>query len=219
MMGDHELPPEPLRGAILADLAPVRRLRAPARRALALLPLAALLVVAQPIVFGVRGDAAALGPILLWGLSLAQAALGFALLFAALRESVPGRALALSRALLASALAASLTVTFVTWSSSGTRVPSGRFVFLWQVCFVYPLLLGLPLVFVTLWLALRAYPLSPALVGGLVGLGVGLMTDSGWRTYCHVSEPRHVLSAHLAAMLALGAAGAFSAAVLWRRRR
>lgn len=219
MTSADDSPPTELRRAILADLAPVRPLRPPVHRALALLPLALLLLLAQPMLFGVRRDAAALGPVLLWGLSLGQGLLGLLLLVAALREAVPGRAIPLSQGLLGSGAVAALVVTFVTWSSSMTRVAPGRFVFLWQVCFVGPVLLGLPVVFVTLWMALRAYPLRPALVGALAGLGVGLLTDAGWRTFCHVSDPRHVLSAHAAAMLVLCVAGSLFAAALWRRSR
>jgi hypothetical protein len=57
------------------------------------------------------------------------------------------------------------------------------------------------------------------LVGALVGLGAGLVTDAGWRTFCHVSDPWHVLSAHLAAVLALCGTGAAAAAVLSHHRR
>ncbi|HUQ88064.1 MAG TPA: NrsF family protein, partial [Vicinamibacterales bacterium] len=50
-------------------------------------------------------------------------------------------------------------------------------------------------------LAARAYPTRPAIAGALLGLGAGLMADAGWRIFCHFSEPAHVLSAHLAAVL------------------
>ena len=218
MTSADDSPPTHLRRAILTDLTPVRPLRPPVHRALALLPLALLLVLAQPMVFGVRRDAVVLGPAFLWGLSLGQSLLGLLLLVAALREAVPGRAMPFSQGLLGLGAVAGLVVTFVTWSNSMTRVPSGRFVFLWEVCFTGPMLLGLPLVFVTLWMALRAYPLRPALVGALAGLGVGLLTDAGWRTFCHVSDPRHVLTAHGAALAALCGLGALFGAALWRRR-
>jgi hypothetical protein len=50
-------------------------------------------------------------------------------------------------------------------------------------------------------LAARAYPTRPAVAGAMLGLGAGLMADAGWRIFCHFSEPAHVLSAHLAAVI------------------
>ena len=212
-----EQPPAELRRAIVADLVPAPPIAPPLRRALLLLPLALVLAVLPPIVFGVRRDAGALGPVLLWGLSLVQVVIGFLLLVAALREAVPGRAVPFSPGLLVSGLAAALAVTWLTWSESLTVVPPGRVLFFWRICFVSPTLLGLPLVFVALWLALRAYPLRPALMGALAGLGAGLVTDAGWRTFCHVADPRHVVSAHVAAVVALSVAGTLMAVGLRRR--
>ena len=101
----------------------------------------------------------------------------------------------------------SVAVTFVTWQGSATVVPPGRVGLYWTVCFTRPVLIGFPVMAIALALAWRAYPLRAALVGALAGLGAGLMTDAGWRTFCHVSDPVHVLSAHLAAVLALSAVG------------
>jgi hypothetical protein len=218
MSAPDDSPPLHLRRAIASDLAPVRPLASPLRRALALLPLAIVLVLAQPMLLGIRHDAAQLGPTLLWGLSLGQSVLGALLLVAALREAVPGRGLSFSPVLLVSGAVACLAVTYATWSHSMTRVPPGHFTFFWEVCFAGPIVLGLPVVCVALWMAVRAYPLRPALVGALAGLGVGLLTDAGWRTFCHVSEPRHVLSAHVAAVLVLCGLGTLLGPVLSRRR-
>jgi hypothetical protein len=57
-------------------------------------------------------------------------------------------------------------------------------------------------------LAARAYPTRPALAGALIGLGAGLIADAGWRIFCHFSEPAHVLSAHLAAVVISAVIGA-----------
>src|SRR4029453_17252228 len=83
-------PPAELRQAIAADLSPVRPLPPPWRRALALAPFAAVLLVAAPLLFQFR-DLDALGWLLSWGASLVQAAAGVGLVAAALRESIPGR--------------------------------------------------------------------------------------------------------------------------------
>jgi hypothetical protein len=207
------------RGAILADLTPVRPLAAPLRRALVLLPAGILLLASQPLIYGLRGDAPVLGLFRLWGLSAGQSLLGLLFIAAALREAVPGRALPRGRVLLALGALVSVAVTFVTWQGSATVVPPGHVAFYWTVCFTRPVMIGFPVMAIALALAWRAYPLRAALVGALAGLGAGLMTDAGWRTFCHVSDPVHVLSAHLAAVLALSGAGAAIAALLDRRRR
>jgi hypothetical protein len=207
------------RGAILADLSPVRPLPAPLRRALVLLPAGILLLALQPLIYGLRNDAAVLGLFRLWGLSAAQSLFGLLFIAAALREAVPGRTLPRARLLFVLGALVSVAVTFLTWESSATVVPPGRVALYWTVCFTRPVLIGLPVMAIALALAWRAYPLRAALVGAFAGLGAGLMTDAGWRIFCHVSDPVHVLSAHLAAVLALSAAGAAVAALLDRLRR
>jgi hypothetical protein len=204
------------RGAILSDLTPVRPLPAPLRRAMILLPAGILLLAAQPLVYGLRSDAPVLGLFRLWGLSGAQSLLGLLFVAAALREAVPGRPLSRARLLFALGALVSVAVTFVTWQGSATVVPPGYIASYWTVCFTRPVLIGFPVMAITLALAWRAYPLRAALVGAFAGLGAGLMTDAGWRTFCHVSDPVHVLSAHLAAVLALSAAGAAIGALLGR---
>lgn len=211
--------PAAARGEILADLTPVRPLPAPLRRAMVLLPAGVLLLAAQPLIYGLRGDADVLGLVRLWGLSAAQSLLGLLFIAAALREAVPGRTLPRARLLFLLGALVSVGVTFVTWQASATVVPPGRVGLFWTVCFTRPVMIGFPVMVIALALAWRAYPLRAALVGAFAGLGAGLMTDAGWRTFCHVSDPVHVLSAHLAAVLALAAAGAAIATVLdWLRR-
>lgn len=205
---------ETVRGAVLADLAPVRPLSPPGRRALALLPVGVLLLAFQPLYWGLRHDAAVLGWLRLWGFSAAQSLLGLVLVGAALREAVPGRRLPRPQVLLAVGILASVAITYITWLGSSTHVPPGRMARYWVVCFSRPVVMGAPVLAAVLALAWRAYPLRAALVGAFAGLGVGLMTDAGWRTYCHVSDPAHVLGAHLVAILALVVAGAASAALL-----
>jgi hypothetical protein len=207
------------RGAILDDLTPVRPLPAPLRRAMVLLPAGILLLAAQPLIYGLRGDADVLGVLRLWGLSAAQSLLGLLFIAAALREAVPGRTLPRARLLFLLGALVSVAVTFVTWQGSATVVPPGYVAWYWTICFTRPVLIGFPVMAIALALAWRAYPLRAALVGAFAGLGAGLMTDAGWRTFCHVSDPVHVLSAHLAAVLALSGAGAAIAALLDRFRR
>jgi hypothetical protein len=195
--------PAGLRARLEADYRPVRVLRSPLARAMAILPVALVALIAAPVYFEVRPDAARLGAAGVWGLSLVQFAIGVAVLTAALRESVPGRGW--SRAVIALWLAIPIAgivgVTFFSWNVSPVLLRSEW----WQVgaiCFAGSAATALPIVALAAILASRAYPTRPAIAGLLLGLGAGLIADAGWRIFCHFSEPAHVLSAHLAAVIA-----------------
>jgi hypothetical protein len=192
---------------ILDDLAPVRRLARPWRRALG-----AVMAAAVYLRLGVRHDAAALGGTILWGLSAVQMAYGVLLIAAALRTAIPGRGLARRPAslLLLAGGAIVLGTTWLTWLSHASQAPAGLEVRYWAVCLRTPLLIGLPA------LAFRAYPTHPALTGALAGLGAGLLSDGSWRTYCEVSDPVHVLTSHAASVVLLTLTGAAAA---WLRAR
>jgi hypothetical protein len=99
--------PTELRARIEADYEAVRPLAAPRVRATALLPLAALALLAAPTFFNVRSDAERIGWLLTWGASLGQVVLGFIVITAALRESIPGRGWSTA------ALAAWIVIPFV----------------------------------------------------------------------------------------------------------
>ena len=194
--------PSELRARLAADYHPVRALRAPWARALLVLPFAIIALLAAPLVFDIRQDATRLGWAALWGFSLLQSATGLMVVAAALRESVPGRgwgrgAIALW---LAIPIAAIVGVTIVSWQVSPAVVRRGWWM-VWSLCFSGSAATALPVVALGSVLAARAYPMRPALAGALIGLGAGLMADAGWRIFCHFSEPAHVLSAHLAAVV------------------
>jgi hypothetical protein len=206
---------------ILADLRPVRPLAPPWRRGLGVAAIAGLAAAYVTARYGIRADAASLGPILLWGLSAAQALYGLALIASALRESIPGRGLSRGSAplLIASGFALALLVTFATWSAHATQVPPGRTFSYWRVCFETPTLFGLPSLALVLLLAFRAYPTRPTLIGGLAGLGAGLLADGSWRTFCEVTAPSHVLSSHLASVLLLTCVGLVAATLVGRIKK
>jgi hypothetical protein len=194
--------PTELRSRLGADYQPVRILRSPWMRVLAILPLALIALIAAPVAFNVRGDAANLGWLGVWGLSIAQSAIGLFVVGAALRESIPGRdwsrgAIALW---LAIPIVVIVAVTLVSWEASPVSLRGGWWVVA-GVCFAGSAATALPLVAFASILAARAYPTRPAIAGALLGLGAGLMADAGWRIFCHFSEPSHVLSAHLAAVI------------------
>lgn len=213
--------PQHLRARLAVDYQPVTPLPTPLARTLLLLPLSLLTVFAATFVFDVRADATRLGALGLWGASGLQVALGLALLVAALREAVPGRGWNGTAAGLwiAAPLAVVLLVTLHSWQTSPTLVRGGWWL-VGVLCFGGSLASGLPVVALASVLAARAYPTRPAVAGALLGLGAGLMADAGWRLFCHFSEPAHVLSAHVGAVLMSMLIGsALSTAICRARRR
>jgi hypothetical protein len=209
--------PQELRARLAADYQPVQPLASPATRMLWLLPLAVLAVSAAVLVFSVRADATRLGWLGLWGPSGLQVAIGLALLVAALREAVPGRGWNGTAAFLWITLPLGLVllVTLNSWQASPTLIRGGWWL-VGLLCFGGSLASGLPLVALASVLAARAYPTRPGLTGALLGLGAGLLADAGWRLFCHFSEPAHVLSAHVGAVLMSMLAGSLLAIAICR---
>lgn len=215
----RETIPLSLRTVIEADLAPVAPLAPPWRRSGLLLPGALLILVGIYAGFGLRFDADHIGSPALWGLSGLQVVAGVVLLAAALRESVPGERLRRGHLI---ALFGGLglwiaTVTWLTWVRSPTFVPEGSESFYRAWCILWPIGLSLPLIALGLFLARRAFPLRPYLVGALIGAGSGAIVDAGWRTYCEVSAPGHILSSHALAIGAATVVGALAGALCARR--
>lgn len=217
-----ELPAE-LRAAVAGDLRPVRPLPRPSRRVGGVAPIALVLLGAAVAVFGLRQDALRLGFALTWGASTLQMILGLTLVAAALREAVPGTTLS-RRALGAAfgtALIAVLTITWTTWITSPTTIPSGGISlsvgYVWRVCLAGTIISALPALAVSGWLVARAFPLRPRLAGALYGLGAGLMADAGWRLFCHFSDPAHVFGSHTLAIAITGLIG-MGVAAIWSAR-
>src|SRR5512145_2090800 len=90
-MSDTRMPAA-LFDAVKDDLRPVRPLASQARRALALLPIAIILLVGMPLFWHWQVNAL-LAPRSLWALSGIESVLSLALLAAAFREAIPGREL------------------------------------------------------------------------------------------------------------------------------
>jgi hypothetical protein len=210
--------PDALRARLAADFEPVRALRSPWARALSIVPLAIVALIAAPVAFDVRPDAT-LGWLGVWGLSIAQSLIGVLVIGAALRESIPGRDW--SRAAIALWLAipivAIVAITIFSWEASPVSLRAGWWL-VGGICFAGSAATALPVVALSSILASRAYPTRPLIAGALLGLGAGLMADAGWRIFCHFSEPAHVLSAHLAAVIMSTIIGAM-AAVRYTRLR
>jgi hypothetical protein len=212
-----ETPPE-LRDAVARDLKPTRPLPPPAVRALVLVPLAAAIVVAVPALHFFRSDLAAIGFVRAWGFSIGQAVAGLVIVAAALRESIPGRAL--SRKAVAWTIAGGLTLPLVlvvlTAAVFDGPAPGNGFAE-GASCFRVSALAAVPALVVAAMLAARAFPLRPAVAGALYGLGCGLMADAGLRLFCDYSEPLHVLFAHGGAVAGVTIVGMVVAQAVARR--
>ncbi len=214
--------PDVLHRAIGRDLAPVRPLPPPWRRTVVLVPLAAAVFVGVPLLMGVRQDARVLGAWWSWGISSLQVVVGFVLVGLALREAVPGSGLT-RRQLLTAIGGAFVVVAAVTWGTyfiSPTIAPPARQLPFFIYCLRHSALVGVPAVIAAGLLAGRAFPTRPWVAGALYGLGAGLMSDAGWRLFCDVSAPSHVLAAHGGAVLSLAVLGMLTArAGEWVRDR
>lgn len=198
------------RDEIVASLAPVRPLAAPARRMGMLLPLGVLLAATAPWLSGGRGDLAAYAPFLTWGAAALQSLLGLWILALGFREAVPGRNVSRGALLLASTVSVSIVavVTVLTNGASASVGAPGRAWLDWIECVVWPAALGAPFMIVATLMAVRAFPTRPAVAGALCGLSAGILSDAGWRLSCWISDPTHILQSHALAILILAAAGA-----------
>ena len=212
-------PPDRLRRIVGADLRPVRPLPPPWRRSLALVPVSLLLVLFVVGFFGPRSDLQTLGAAG-WGLSSLEVVAGVLLVALALADAIPGRLVPTRVLAAAFALSAALVVgvTAATMAISPTTMPPRLARAFWTYCFRREAMVALPAVLVAAALAARALPLRPVLVGALYGAGAGLFSDAGWRLFCNVSEPAHVLLAHGGALFALTIVGAFTSHVASRLR-
>jgi len=199
-------------------VAPVRPLAPPRWRALRLLPIGLAVVSAAPLLFGIRPDAERLGWLLTWGASAAQATIGLWLIGLAFRESVPGRALSPAAVLAATALAAGCValVSMLAFVASPLGVPAQARLTVDIACLSGTVLGAAPLVIAAGLLVARAFPLRPGLAGALYGLGAGILSDSGWRLFCHFTTASHVLVTHLGGVLLCGVLGALIART-WSR--
>ena len=202
------------RAAIVRDLEPVRPLRCPSVRALALAPLALAIVVSVPTLHFLRSDIQAIGFVRAWGFSMAQAIAGLVIVAAALRESIPGRTLSRGAliAIVAGGLALPPVVVLLTASPFDVSAHERWVVGL--ACFRTSAIAAVPALLMSSILVARAFPLRPAMTGALYGLGCGLIADAGLRLWCEFSTPQHVLLAHGGAIVASMVAGALVATVV-----
>jgi hypothetical protein len=207
--------PDALFDVIKHDLRPVRPLASPARRALALLPVAIILLVGMPLFWHWQVNVL-LAPRSLWALSAVESVLSLAVLAAAFREAIPGRELS-RRTLTALAFAALIGLLIANATThTESAVQIGTWMRWIRECISMTMTFSLPALIVPAWLVSRALPNRPALTGGLCGLGIGVMADAGLRLFCWDGGYSHVILAHGGAIAILVVLGALSAAVVER---
>lgn len=212
--------PAALEIAIKADLHPVRRLTSPGRRALWIVPIAAVTLLAAPGVLSLRVDAGALGWALTWGASVTQVVAAVVLIGLAFRHALPGRSLPGAWLVLAWGLVLGFAVatTLRTWAVSPTTIRQASPIVIGEICFTGTMALALPLLIAGAALVSRGLNVRPWSSGALYGLGAGLGADAGWRLFCHFSDPAHVLPTHTGAVLATALLG-MATVRRFRRRR
>jgi len=220
MIEDDSIPPDALLAEVSRDLRAVRPWPAPWRDALRLTPLALGIIVALPVLFGLRRDAVTVGPVVVWGVSLIQVALGLVLIWMATREGRPVRRLprGVVRAALAGAGFMIVAVSFLTFSKSPTHVPQG--IPPWiagMVCYLGSAVAATPLFALAAWFHSRFVSPRPALAGGLYGAGAALTANAGWRLICPISTPWHVLIAHGGSVISITLLSALTAHVVAAR--
>jgi len=221
-MNNESTPPDALLAEVSRDLRAVRPWPTPWRDALRLSPLALGIIIALPVLLGLRRDAVAVGPLVVWGVSLVQVALGIMLIWMATREGRPARRL--PRGVLGAALAASgfmmVAVSFLTFSRSHTHVPGELSPWIvGMVCYFGSTLAAAPLFALAAWFHSRFVSPRPALAGALYGAGAALTANAGWRLVCPISTPWHVLTAHSGSVISITLLSALTAHLVAARAR
>lgn len=209
--------PDSLREAVAADMAPVRPLPAPWVRVLWAVPIGAALAAGTLLYFGLRPGFQGLDDLLTWMPVVLQAVLGLAVLALALHETIPGMRVArpVLFGVCCGALAVHLAANTLLWLRD--PIGYGDFLSSFWACFPYEFLLGVPFLALITYLAAKALPVRPTVIGALAGIGAGVISDASWRMVCYVSAPSHFLTAHLGGIVMLGTTGFLLG--LWFERR
>src|SRR5262249_7781091 len=221
-MINESTPPDALLAEVSRDLRAVRPWPTPWRDALRLSPLALGIMVALPVLVGLRRDAVAVGPLVVWGVSLIQVALGIVLIWIATREGRPARRL--PRAVVRTALAGAgfmvVAVSFLTFSKSPTHVPHGISPWLVGIfCYFGSTVTTAPLFALAAWFHSPFVSPPPALAGGRLCAGAALTSNAGWRLICPISTPWHVLTAHGGSLISIALLSALTAHLVAVRAR
>ncbi len=210
-------PPKTLRDAAArAASRPGRPLLAPGARAAFVVAIGLVALAIFVVGRGLRANAHALG----LALTVVPAALlvlaGAALLALALREAVPGRAVASAARRGAFITVLVLLVVLAEWLARGGAGSRGGLPPL--ICYPLGLAVASPAIVLFGWLLFRAYPLRPVAAAALGALGAGLLADASLHLTCPATSLAHTLFVHGGAVATLALAGAAAGLVLSARR-
>jgi hypothetical protein len=216
-MGEKLL--ERLKEEIADELRPVRPLGPFRRRILPLAGLWLLLAFAVLSVFGLRIDHQQLGSLGTWVLPAIQ---GLAVLGVAIYlywSTIPG-SLPPQRAFPGVVAVALLIHLFAVAGTQHLHLNAPTDPLRAAlVCFVFVLLLGLPLLAAFVWLVHSGLFAWPARIGLLAGLSGGLAAETAWRLHCPYTNWEHILASHTLGALVIAGAGLVYFVWLERRRR
>jgi hypothetical protein len=196
----------------------------------ALLTVPHALVVSSLVLLGIgiRGDSSVLGPLLTWGASAVQFALGIMLVWIAAHESTP--AARLPKGTVYSVALAALLVVIATTVSTFSINPLGstlriagavRVLPPWIIdlgCGIGSTVMGGILVLLFSSVFRNSLAIRPTMAGALYGAGAGVAINAGWRIACPFPTLRHALGAHGAAIVATVLLGALIGRFLGARR-
>ncbi len=203
-----------LKAEVARDLKPVRPLRPAWVRALVLFPCAALGFVLLALLFGPYWEKNGL----VWAMGAFQILVAYGILWVGLREAVPGEgpgapALGLAALIATVAVGAANALLVSLRPVPGPPGLGGFSIY----CFKVEIFLGLPAVALGFWLAVRGYPLRPAVAGVLGGLSAGVAAAGVWSLYCPYNSLPH-LASHIVPIIPVALAGLLAGS-LWARRR
>jgi len=214
----HDSAFEHVRDEVARDLRPVRPLRSPWSSALIALPLGLFILSLVLVVYGVRSDAATIGPAALWVPASLMVAAAYIVLVFALFQRAPESTVSWVWWAVLPIGAIGIQLGGAYWTLSQSAPPTAVN---WQdeaMCFLRISFLGVPPVLVALGLLSRGLPLRPKVVGFLAGLGGGLLSEGIYRLHCGMSNPGHIVPWHTGAILVMGLLG-FIAGLWWENRR
>ena len=209
-----------IRDAVASDLAPVRPLEPPWRRALILLFLWPFLVGIVLAAFGLRHDYDVLGAGIVWTSTFLETLAAYGIIAFGLRLTIPGSLVPAvflwSLALMASFI--HLIISGIMFHFSATRVKPSAVLSMTFTCFAITFFLGLVALTLILSISRKGLPMRPKSLGFICGLGSGLAAEAAWRIHCPFNSWNHILASHSTAVLATALLGGL-VGYCWEKRR